>query len=90
MPNLQTVTASRAIGASRATTASGSTMARSLPVQVPVPEKLVRLPELPPEVDRDNIDVEDIEQSIQIIAKSLHTEALGELPRPPKLWNVAE
>lgn len=74
---------------SRPKPGGGMNVARSLPMAVPEPDKPVSMPQLPPEVDRDDIETPDIHTSIQLIARSLNTEALGELPKP-RLHHMAD
>lgn len=78
-----------------ATRANGSedsvaNMARSLPVSAPInPNRTSRLP---PELEEDDWDessemrTANIHNSIQTIAKSLHVDVFGELPRPKRMF----
>eukprot|EP00095_Tigriopus_kingsejongensis_P005915 maker-scaffold392_size185621-snap-gene-0.22 protein:Tk05915 transcript:maker-scaffold392_size185621-snap-gene-0.22-mRNA-1 annotation:"conserved hypothetical protein" len=67
-----------------------SNMARSLPVSVPINHH--RFQKLPPELEEDEDDdisdtkTVDIHNSIQNIAKSLHVDVFGELPRPRRMF----
>ncbi|XP_059079290.1 uncharacterized protein LOC131877596 isoform X2 [Tigriopus californicus] len=67
-----------------------SNMARSLPVSAPInPNRTSRLP---PELEEDDWDESDeirtvdIHNSIQTIAKSLHVDVFGELPRSKRMF----
>ena len=52
-------------------------MAKSLPMNVPMPRLM--LGRTPPELDEET---SDIPRKIAEIAKSLHVDAIGELPSP--------
>lgn len=55
-------------------------MAKSLPMNVPLPDhRRVFIDRSPPDV---NEDTQDIPTKIAELAKSLHGEAIGELPSP--------